>query len=238
MHPCGQSWIAADFRDEPWFDFVGYQSGHGDSEQHLKWLALGPPASGWQKEPPRPIINIEPNYEGHPSYHSKKRFTDADVRRAAYWSLLVAPTAGVTYGNNPIWVWPYKTQVPENHGNIGPVEPWHTGLDLPGIRSMSILKRFLASLPWWQLSPAPELLTDQPGKQDVTRFVAAAKSPDDKHIVAYSPKGAPISLKLSRPAAAQWFDPRTGERQEVGPAAQGAKTFTPPNQDDWVLVLQ
>lgn len=239
MHPCGQSWIAPDFRNEPWYDIVGYQSGHGDSEQHLRWLVFGPPATGWQKEPARPIINLEPNYEGHPAYHSKKRFTDADVRRAAYWSLLIAPTAGITYGNNHIWVWPYETRVPENHPNIGPVEPWDRGLEMPGIRSMTILKQFFASLPWWQLTPAPELLAEQPGSSDVTRFIAVAKTPDARLIVAYAPRGEPIALNLPRHAvSAEWFHPRTGESRKFPPTPQDSYKFVPPNHEDWVLVVR
>jgi len=240
MHPCGQSWIAPDFRDEPWFDLVGYQSGHGDSEQHLKWLAFGPPASGWQKEPARPVINLEPNYEGHPSYHSKSRFTDAEVRRAAWWSLLVAPTAGVTYGNNHIWVWPYKTRVPENHGNIGPVEPWDCGLDMPGIRGMTILRGFFASLPWHRLRPDQGLLTTQPGKADVTRFIAAARTDEGDCAVIYTPKGTPIPLNpkaLKPPASGRWFNPRTGEATPIGNLAGPERELKPPDANDWVLAI-
>ena len=54
LHPCGQSWIGEDFRHEPWFDFIGYQSGHGDGDDHLRWLVEGPPARGWSATPPKP----------------------------------------------------------------------------------------------------------------------------------------------------------------------------------------
>ena len=59
----------------------------------------------WRQHPPRPIVNIEPNYEDHPSYASGIRFSDREVRRAAYWSLLVTPTAGVSYGHYSLWAW-------------------------------------------------------------------------------------------------------------------------------------
>ena len=65
MHPGGQQWVADEFRGESWFDFISYQSGHGDNSQHLRWLVEGYPAKQWRKYPPKPVINQEPNYEAH-----------------------------------------------------------------------------------------------------------------------------------------------------------------------------
>ena len=241
MHPCGLSWIAPDFRQEPWFDFIGYQSGHGDAPRHLKWLATGPPATGWQSEPPRPVINLEPNYEGHPAYHSKRPFTAADVRRAAYWSLLNAPTAGVSYGTNPIWVWAYRTRVPEGHASIGPVQVWHHGLRLAGIESMTVLKRVFDGLPWWKLWPAQDCLVAQPGRKEVSRFVAVARTTDGKHLLAYTPKGGTIRIRtetVALPATASWIDPRTGKRRPVRALGRGkTASFQTPDQRDWLLLI-
>lgn len=98
MHPQGRHWIADEFRHESWFGFNCYQSGHGFDEHDLRWLCEGPPAKDWNKEPRHPNLNFEPNYEGHLPYGASKPFDAHAVRRAAYWSLLVAPPAGVTYG--------------------------------------------------------------------------------------------------------------------------------------------
>ena len=112
MHPGGQQWVADEFRGESWFDFISYQSGHGDNSQHLRWLVEGYPAKQWRKYPPKPVINQEPNYEAHVAYHSRQIFDAHKVRRALYWSLLVAPTAGVTYGHHGIWPWTEELGVP------------------------------------------------------------------------------------------------------------------------------
>src|SRR5690606_37157196 len=79
LHPCGQNWIGEEFREEPWFDFIGYQSGHGDAEGDLNWLVKGPPATEWHREPALPVLNLEPNYEGAYGYQAKTRFTDYHV---------------------------------------------------------------------------------------------------------------------------------------------------------------
>jgi len=241
MHPCGQHWVADEFRHEDWFDFIGYQSGHGDSLNHLRWLVMGPPATEWRKHPPRPIANLEPNYETHPSYHSKKRFTDFEVRRAAYWSLLVAPPAGVTFGHNSIWVWAEKPELPEGHERLGTVAPWREGLCTPGILSMSALHRFFESITWWRLRPATELLVQQPGKENPQQFVATAKTDDGDLAVAYLPAGCSIALQtetLKRPAVARWFNPRTGEWTDAGKVIEGTQNFTTPDNSDWVLCVE
>ncbi|MEI6500152.1 MAG: DUF4038 domain-containing protein [Armatimonadota bacterium] len=236
MHPCGQSWVTAEFRHEPWFGFHGYQSGHGDSEDELRWLLNGPPERPGEGDPVQPIINLEPNYEGHKSYATKLPFDAHAVRRAAYWSLLVSPTAGVTYGNNSIWWWGRKPEDPLAHEWLGPVAPWQEGLDLPGIRSMTVLKNFFEALPWWELRPAQDLLAAQPGQDDPKRYVTVAATEDRSTLVAYLPVGGAIALQ-SPPAGlqARWFDPREGTYRKADASGPG---FTAPDEQDWVLLLQ
>ena len=244
MHPDGQSWVGDEFRTQDWFDILGYQSGHGSSREHLLWLVAGPPASDWRKEPALPIVNLEPNYETHPSYHEKMYFGDAEVRRAAYWSLLLTPTAGVTFGHNSIWLWAREPEIPEGHEWIGVVKEWREGLDSPGVRSMSILRRFFDSLPWWRLQPAPEILLNQPGKKDdPAGFVAVAKARKEPgspvFAVVYIPAGnevRPEPTAFRQPLNARWFDPRLGEYRDA-PRAE-TLAFVPPDSRDWVLHIE
>jgi len=243
MHPRGQSWVADEFRDQQWFDFVGYQSGHGDCDEHLRWLAMGPPATEWLKHPPRPVVNLEPNYEAHPAYQSKRPFDDADVRRAAFWSLLNAPPAGFTYGHNHIWPWADHASVPQGHPNVGTVQPWHEALEAPGAENIAVVRKFFHSLQWWRLHPAQELLACQPGVKDVRWFIAAAATEAGDLAVAYLPNGGEISLRvegLLRPATAKWFDPRRGTWRNAGTIRQKqtAHKLTAPDKRDWVLDIR
>ena len=245
MHPGGQTWVGDLFRQEPWYDFIGYQSGHGSSDEHLRWLVEGPPAQKWDGDPVLPVVNLEPNYEGFPSYHTDRGFTDYEVRRAAYWSLLLSPPAGISYGTNPIWVWPEAPEVPDGHASIGLVEPWDKGLLLPGIHSMTILRAFFEVTPWWSLRPAPVMLAEQPGTDDPTSFIAAAKTQDGTQGVLYLPKGGTIPLKLeSLPLSSviRWFDPRLGrwtDTHVLSKEANGGGTVqvTAPDEQDWLLVI-
>jgi hypothetical protein len=232
LHPCGVYWPGETFRDEDWFDFIGYQSGHGSSDDHVRWLVDGPPAHEWSNEPVLPVLNIEPNYEGHPSYHIQQNFTDYHVRRASYWSLLVSPPAGVTYGSNEIWVWGEEALPAPNHANIGVVQPWRAGVETPGLTGMAILKQFFAGLRWTELEPSQGLIVTQPGEGDPNHFIAAAQTPDGTQSVLYLPIGGTVTLTRSD-SPARWFNPRSGEWS----AASGSTAFTAPDEQDWVLVF-
>lgn len=232
LHPCGVNWVGEEFRDEPWYDFVGYQSGHGDNDQDMRWLNQGPPATNWSNQPHKPVVNLEPNYEAAVGYHHQTRFEAYHVRRAAYWSLLVSPTAGVTYGDDRIWNWNLQPGPSEGHGDWGGgrIEPWHEALDTPGQASMKVMRDIFDTLAWPELRPAPQLLAEQPGEADAGRFIAAAATDSGRAAVIYTPRGATIRLTQPWDGPQWWFDPRTGRRTP-------ADELATPDDQDWLLVL-
>ncbi|MFC1959686.1 DUF4038 domain-containing protein [Chloroflexota bacterium] len=236
MHPCGQNWGGAAFRGVDWFDFISYQSGHGDSDEHLRWLVEGPPALHWADDPPLPIINLEPNYEGHPAYHSQTLFAADHMRRAAYWSLLIGPPAGVTYGHQAIWPWHEKPGIVLGHGDLA-TTAWTDSVEAPGAVQMGLLSSFFSQFEWWALRPAPDLLADQPGATDPAKFIAAAQTMDGQWAVIYTPVGDTLPLTawaLASVEFAQWFNPRTGAWRAATINNSG---LTPPDELDWLLVL-
>ncbi len=238
-HPTGVNWPWEDWRDEKWLTVFGYQSGHGDDAKTLEWIHTGPVAKSWQNKPARPIINLEPPYEDHNGYHSKRPHPAYHVRRAVYWSLLTAPPAGVTYGGHGLWSWqnePGKT--PPDHAATGVAKTWKEALHLPGSTDMKHMAKLFESLRWWELQPAPELVKDQPGNQDPSRFIAAAQETDRTTIVYYLPKGGVIDGAASAETSglrARWFNPRTGEGSDPQPANQKLKS---PDEQDWLLILE
>ncbi len=231
LHPSGLSWIAEAFAGESWLDFIGYQSGHGDGERDLRWLVAGPPATS--SAVGKPAINLEPNYEGHPAYQSKALHTAANVRRAAYWSMLVHAPAGVSYGNNEIWVWNIEAADAENHTNLRQIRPWRDGLTTEGIDGMTRLRAFFESGPWTMLRPAPPLLAGQPGEADPRRFIAVAQTGAGDWTVAYLPMGGTIQFRAAIGGKTTWVNPRTGERMAA--RAEGGTTFAAPTTEDWVF---
>ena len=244
LHPGGLTWIRDEFNSEAWFDVLGYQSAHKLDEESLRWLVAGPPARDWHAEPHRPLINLEPPYEDHMDMASdgQRRIGAHDVRRALYTSLLIAPTAGVTYGGHGIWGWDDGTQPPTAHPRTGVPQPWREALHLPGADQLKFLARLFADIPWWQLRPAPTMVLAQPGHETPSRMLVAARSEANDFALVYTPVERRIELCLDGWRAetqAQWFNPVNGA---WSPATRGGTwshaLFETPAEGDWILLLK
>lgn len=238
-HPTGMNYPWEDFKNEKWLDILGYQSGHGDDARTLRWMQTGPPSANWRKPPPRPIINLELPYENHLAYQSRQPHSAHNVRRAAYWSLLATPVAGITYGGHGIWSWQTEEgKEPRDHQGTGVAPTWRQALALPGSVHMRHLADLFASIPWQQLRPNQDWLAEQPGGNDAARYVAAASAPRKDLGLVYLPVGGEVTLRggvVADDARAEWFDPRTGKRS---PAAGENRIYRAPDGQDWVLLLQ
>jgi hypothetical protein len=229
IHPAGLTWPYDSFADEPWLDFYGYQSSHSEHPRTLRWLQSGPPAQLW-KTHPRPTINLEPVYEGIGGGPGGEPHAREAVRRAAYWSCLNAPTAGVAYGAHGLWGWHHRATEAMNHTGLGIGQPWHVAMNFPGSSDMGHLAGLFTSIKWWTLAPAPELLTSQPGQTDPARHIAISKSEAGDLTVAYVPRGGELPIRTAQSSQAQWFNPRTGE---FTPAA--AEPIAP-TAEDWIYL--
>jgi hypothetical protein len=235
LHPNGMSWFGPDFDDEAWLDYIGYQSGHGDDESTVDWLVAGPPATGWQELRPRPVINLEPPYEGHLGYQSGLPFDATDVRRRLAWSLLVAPTAGVTYGGHGVWGWDDGTTTPQNHPRTGVPLPWREALLMEGAEQMVHLRAFLDGIEWWRLRPDPDLVVEPGGG---SRFVAAASTPEGDLAVVYVPEEREVRLRpgaVPKGTVGTWADPVSGATMAADVSHPVVRT---PGAGDWWLTLE
>lgn len=240
-HPGGKQWVGTEFAGEPWLDIVGYQSGHGDDDATWRWLVQGPPATQWSEVSSKAVINLEPPYECHLAYHSRQPHSPLNVRRACYWSLLVSPTAGVTYGGHGVWGWDDGSGPPVAHPKTGTPLPWRQALEMPGAQQMRHLRDLFESIPWHTLRPDQSFLQAQPGDHDVLRYVTAARSPDGRLAVLYLPAGGPITLDTTHLAPnlrATWHNPRDGSHHPVGPLPSHNPSLTAPDEHDWLLIIR
>jgi hypothetical protein len=250
LHPGGMHWVLREFQHESWLDIHGYQSGHGDDDKTLRWMTDGPPATDWKTEPVRPFINLEPPYENHIAYQSRTRISPHTVRRAVYWSLLGAPTAGVTYGAHGVWGWDDGTKVPTDHANSGIPLHWRQALTMPGAEQMAHVAALFTSLDFWRLRPDPAVLAEQPGTAAAGRFIAAAATESRDIVVIYTPASQTIAVSAdaargrasdlrSSARSASWLNPRDGSRRRA-PAKRDETSlrYEPPGPEDWILILK
>ncbi len=242
MHPCGTTWVGDQFDQELWYNLVGFQSGHGHSRTDLYSLTAGPYSYRWAQIQ-KPFLNLEPNYELATAFHEDFVYEARHVRRALWWSLLGAPFAGVTYGNEPTWVWPERPFEPaEGHGIFWGAGHWRTGLHTEAIGQLKSLRTILERLPWTQLRPADELLMEQPGWTEATAFQKCAATEDRAIVLAYLPRGGGITLAatLLEPAReALWVDPRTADTLPCRVEGErGLCRAEAPDDRDWLLQLR
>ncbi len=236
QHPCGRSWIGEVYKDEQWLDIVGYQSSHSNAEATVNWITKGSMSQMWSQLPARPLINLEPNYE-----QIGFRITDKDVRNASYWSLFATPIAGIAYGANGIWPWLHEGEKILNHSDAPGTSSWDVSINFPGSIQMGYLAQFIKKFEWWNLYPAQELLTDQPGDLAFNHFVSVVKSADNKTILAYLP--VKCSVNLRKPLAAVYklrlFDPVKNTYSDGSVSDDGAiLKINSTSENDMLLILE
>ena len=96
-HPRGRTQSSIWFHNEDWLSFNVFQSGHRNYQQDTSKNDFKYGEDNWKyvnvdykKLPIKPTLDAEPSYEGIPQgLHDtlQPRWTAADVRRYAYWSV-------------------------------------------------------------------------------------------------------------------------------------------------------
>ena len=241
FHPRGPGRSGLQLADARWLDFHMIQSSHGARDHDTGLFVERDRAL----TPAKPTLDGEPRYEAMPvgfynrDHDRLDRFTDDDVRQAA-WFAVLAGAAGHTYGNNSIWqMWqPGRAPV------LFAVTPWREALDHPGALQMGLMRRFFEARAFMLLAPEPRLVVDGPAGLGVK--VRAARASDGSFAVVYTPKGAAFTVDkglLAGPRVKEaWFDPRYGVLHEFHTSDnQGFQTYGPPTEgpgQDWVLLLE
>jgi Protein of unknown function (DUF4038)/Putative collagen-binding domain of a collagenase len=204
--------------------------------------------------PTVPPFQIEDWYEGT---HS---ITELQLREEAYWEVLSGCYLGRMFGNDAIWTMggpkdsigkTWQSQL----GSRGSVDQEYLGklmrsrehwLMVPDANNtvltagydprtlLGAIRESLRSLVRWK----PRRLGSVPS--------VAARASDGQTILAYVPSGNATTItvdmtKISsqeHEAKCWWYSPSGGEAREIGVFANsGSRNFTPPDSNDWVLVI-
>ncbi|MBQ2957256.1 MAG: DUF4038 domain-containing protein [Clostridia bacterium] len=234
MHPAGGQHSSECAHEEDWLDFNMIQSGHTRSRYNYEMIRRD-----YRRLPYKPVLDGEPNYEGHPeSFNILNGYMDdADARRSAYWSVL-SGACGHTYGHHSIWNF---VTLPDKDTKKGYFAmSWQAALDQPGSGQMKHLKTLIESVEFGEGAPAASMVS---GNMEAVNFVPVLKGKN--WLIAYSAQGLSFDLNLGAEwdgAKAQWFDPRNGEFSEETTVTAGRiASFDPPSAGrgaDWALVLK
>jgi len=236
-HPNGGTSTSAWLHNEPWLDFNMMQSGHGGGRDVPVWDKI---THDYHLRPTKPVLDGEPNYEDHPVSPwptwnpANGYFRDHDVRKQLYRSVF-AGGCGVTYGHHSIWQFAGTRYRGINYTE----RDWMEALDRPGASQVQYLRALIESRPFFSRIPDQSILLSSPGEG--MTHIRATRDQNSSYAFVYLPLPLPVTVRLDVLAGqeirAWWYDPCSGEANEIG-VFSGTPTFTPPgHRPDWVLVL-
>jgi len=248
-HPRGRTQSSIWFHNEDWLSFNVFQSGHRNYQQDTSKNDFKYGEDNWKyvnvdykKLPTKPTLDAEPSYEGIPQgLHDtlQPRWTAADVRRYAYWSVF-AGGCGYTYGDNSVM----QFLLPHAKSSAyGAKVPWFGAINDPGSAQMQHVKKLMLSRPYFERVPDQSLIVAAKQGERYNRLLAT-RGKDYAFIYTYNGRNIPVVMGKIGGAKvkASWYDPRTGETKVIGNFVNtGTHEFNPPGEvkdgNDWVLIL-
>lgn len=174
----------------------------------------------YARTPPMPFLLFEARYE------NEWRSTVADQRRQAYTALLCG-AMGQALGNLPLWKF-----------DTG----WQAAMDSPATRHMAHVRALFLSRAWHELVPDVER-TVVYARGAGAKFVPGARTRNGETVLVYLPAGTPtVRIDMTKISGervrAWWYNPRDGTAALINDyRASAMQKFTPPDKEDWVLVL-
>lgn len=177
----------------------------------------------------KPFFLIETYYE------NDRDSTPLSLRRQAWWTVLSGGVVGHIYGNTPLW----HFNAPSGKNTDG---TWQSQLGSTAGTTITYVGKLLSSRAFYNLVPDREHSVLVAGYQSGGNYAAAARASDGSSIIVYIPTRRTVTIELAKIAGGLarvwWFNPRTATAIMVGAyEASGTMTFTPPDQQDWVLII-
>jgi hypothetical protein len=173
-------------------------------------------------------IPIMPNFLIESTYEGEHNATPVQIRRQAYWAILCG-ASGQIMGNRPLWLF----------------DPgWQSAMNATASHDMARLKALFNSRAWYDLIPDQDhqVAVGGVGEHNGLDYLAAARTADGSTIIMYMPNSRKVTVNMKNISGpktqAWWFNPRNGKTISAGKfATRGNRDFMPPDNEDWVLVL-
>jgi hypothetical protein len=234
FHGHGSTSSSMWFHQADWLDFNSIQSGHNFRSDSYAFVS-----KDYALTPAKPTVDMEPAYENHPTGANQPRVDAHKVRTQAY-SAMLAGAAGHGYGAMDMFYFYKDADGPFPKNGF---QHWRKAMAYEGSRQVGLMRRLFEQRPWHKIVPDQSALASEQGGGPYR--LVAARAQDGSFVIAYTPRGQPVSIHLNKLNSsrvnAQWYDPRNGTWKAIGPCSnEGTQEFVAPTQgeqDDWVLVL-
>jgi hypothetical protein len=223
-----------EFAAAKWMSFGDYQQNYTD----LHARVLGSRQVGG------PVVNSEYGYlfrdQSGDGVPDKDNSTSVQAMRHATWDIVMAggyvvTGFGTTYFGGNRDPGPFDVKAEKN-------KPWE--------EQLGHLNKCFSQTQWWKLAPHDELLACETPRgregREFGRVVPPATTywclaePGRQYVVYFRGLARPVQLKLESASglSVTRLDPRTGATQELDRAAGERCEFTPPDEQDWVLLVK
>jgi hypothetical protein len=186
--------------------------------------------TGYNRTPTRPVFFMETRYENERYYPSAQ-----ELRSQAYYSVL-AGGVGHMYGDCPVW------HFGSNSGWCGTTN-WKGQLGSAGTNGMYFFQKALTTRAWHEFVPDfnHAVMTSGYGSLASWSTDYAATASSAKTIMAYLPSSRAVTINPAGLSGTTiqvwWYDPSSAQVTDAGQFAKSSRTFTPPSNGDWVLVI-
>ncbi|MET0353506.1 MAG: DUF4038 domain-containing protein [Plantibacter flavus] len=175
-----------DLANGPLLDLHGLQSGHNEDWDTLP-QTLTRYVDGLAVT--RPIIDLEPCYEGLGRFAGRARHSRADVRRASWTGVVAGAAAGLGYGAHGVWSWHRRGSAFTAEAVHGVPFPAAVALGFPGADDVGFLRRVVEAEGLSELREDRALLESEPSGAVAGRV--------DEHLVAvYAPSAFALTCRL------------------------------------------
>jgi len=182
-----------------------------------------------------PYFSIEDPYEYEP-YEAP--YTDEQLRQQGYTEILSGAHLGRLFGSSGIW--PFGATCCQH----GP--SWKVNMDHPASFDQQRLGDLFRSREHWKMVADLGHTVVTAGFGSGANLTVTSRTSDGQTIIAYVPSGnaATLTVDMSKitsgilQASCWWDNPASGSARFIGSyASTGTRSFTPPDSNDWVLVI-
>jgi Protein of unknown function (DUF4038)/Putative collagen-binding domain of a collagenase/Putative Ig domain len=195
--------------------------------------------SAYNSSPFLPPLEGEDWYENE-THGSNPAITGFQVRQEGYYEVLSGCYTGRVSGNGQIWSFNATHSGDPNHPT------WQTELSSVGSLSQEYMGQLFRSREHWLMVPDIHHTYLTAGYGSGLTTSVLSRTSDGQSMIAYIPNGSATTVTINMAGIVSsgntvqgwWFNPSTAATTNLGAFSnRGTQNFTPPDSNDWVLVL-